>query len=678
MFEGLRLQHWRHQQTEQGLIHLIMDKAGESANTFSRQAMNELGQLLERLAIEPPAGVLILSGKPSGFIAGADVKEFEAVAQSGDEYATIRNGQRVFDALANLPCATAAAIDGFCMGGGTELALACDYRVASNSDNTRIGLPEVMLGIHPGWGGTVRLPTLVGPLHAMDMMLTGRGLRPQAARNIGLVDRVVEPEQLIPSAERMLTSRPAPARASWYLRLLNHWPARPVLAQVLRRKTRAKVNPKHYPSPFAIINLWNRYAGASHERRTIAEARSMVKMARTQTAANLTRVFFLREAARSLGDAEQCGIERVHVIGAGVMGGDIAAWCVLRGLSVTLQDREEQYVQPALERAGKLFKKRLKTPERIEDASSRLRMDVAGDGVADADLVLEAIFENLEAKQALLKDLEPKMKSGAILATNTSSIPLQDLGQALKQPQRLVGLHFFNPVAQMPLLEIVTHPKLDESVLERAGGFSKLIDKVPVKVTSSPGFLVNRILMPYMLEAMLLYGEGVPGAVIDKAAVRFGMPMGPVELADQVGLDVAASVSAVLSEHLGLQVPEGLGEMVEAGKRGRKDGVGFYEYPEGKPVKPEIPEGYTAPADLTDRLVMAYLNMAVTCLREGVVESPEMLDTGLIFGTGFPPFRGGAWKYIQDTGPAVLKQKLETLTAAHGDRFAPDPGWDTL
>ncbi len=677
MFEGLSPKNWRWQELPGGAVNLIMDVAAGSTNTFSREAMGELAKLIERLRIEPPPGVIVTSGKDSGFIAGADISEFAQVASEGQEYETIRAGQKTFDALAALKCPTVAAIHGFCMGGGTELALACTYRVASDDERTRIGLPEVLLGIHPGWGGTVRLPRLIGPPGALDMMLTGRALRPGPARKLGLVDRVVPADQLLAEAEKILNRRPRRRRPGIHLRLANTLPARLALAPMMRKQVRRKANPKHYPAPYAIIDLWRRHGG-NPVRGMVAEARSMARLAKTDTARNLIRVFFLREQMRSSSDDGQAAIERVHVIGAGVMGGDIAAWCALRGLEVTLQDREEQYVRPALERAAKLFEKKLRLPARIEPARERLKMDLAGDGAKQADLVIEAIFENLEAKKELFKNLEPKLKADAIVATNTSSIPLEDLSTALKAPERLIGLHFFNPVAKMPLLEIVRHERLDPTVFERSAGFAKQIDKLPVRVASSPGFLVNRILMPYMMEAMMLYQEGVPGKVIDRAATDFGMPMGPIELADQVGLDVAASVAAVLSEHLGLTIPEGLEQMIEGGRRGRKDGAGFYEYPEGKPVKPEVPKDYRAPDDLSDRLVLPLLNVALTCLREGVVDSPEMLDAGVIFGTGFAPFRGGPYQYIQDTGAAELKARLERLAEKHGERFAPDPYWDQV
>ena len=368
---------------------------------------------------------------------------------------------------------------------------------------------------------------------------------------------------------------------------------------------------------------------------------------------------------------------RVHVIGAGVMGGDIAAWCALRGFDVTLQDREMKFIQPALDRAQELFAKRLKTPDRIQPVAARLKADVDGKGITDADLVIEAIFENLQAKQDLYRKTEPAMKPGALLASNTSSIPLDELRTAVATPERFLGLHYFNPVAQMPLVEIVRQDRLDEANEKRTLAFCKAIDKLPVPVKGTPGFLVNRILMPYLLESMRLFKEGVPGSVLDKAAKKFGMPMGPIELADTVGLDVAASVGKELGEFLGLEIPEGLDEYIAAGKKGKKTGEGFYKWENGKPVKPEVDPNYHAPDDITVRMILPMLNESVSCLHDGVVEDADLLDAGVIFGTGFAPFRGGPIEYVRSEGAEKIKAQLEALAGKYGKRFAPKAGWDS-
>ncbi|MEO7148619.1 MAG: 3-hydroxyacyl-CoA dehydrogenase family protein, partial [Rhodanobacteraceae bacterium] len=406
------------------------------------------------------------------------------------------------------------------------------------------------------------------------------------------------------------------------------------------------------------------------------EARAVAKLAATPTAHNLIRIFFLRERLRGLAGHTAHDIRHVHVVGAGVMGGDIAAWCALRDFEVTLQDRELRFVQPAIERAQKLFEMKAKTPERIAAARTRLRADVEGAGIANAQLAIEAIFENAQAKEAVYAQIEPVISNDALLATNTSSIPLDELRRGLAHPQRFLGLHFFNPVAQMPLVEVVRDDRLDAQCERRALAFVKAIGKLPVPVKGTPGFLVNRILMPYLLEAVRAYSEGVPGPVLDKTAKGFGMPMGPIELADTIGLDVALSVGRELGPFLGLDLPIGIEAKVQAGKRGKKDGEGFYVWKDGKPVKPAIDADYRAPEDLQDRLILPMLNEAVACLVERVVDDADLLDAGVIFGTGFAPFRGGPIQHIRDAGADTLRAKLEALAQRYGERFKPKPGWD--
>lgn len=677
MFEGLRFQHWQTASDADGIVVLTLDRAGSSVNALSREVLEELSEIVERLAIEPPKGVIVRSGKANGFIVGADIKEFEGFGRNGTVQDALENGQRIFLRLGRLPCPTVAAIHGVCMGGGTELALACRQRVASRDPSTRIALPEVKLGIFPGWGGSARLPRLIGAPAALELMLTGRAASAGNAKAIGLVDALTSPELLVEAAKELVRhprSRPFAQRVTAWA--TNTWPARQILAPILVKQTAAKVRKEHYPAPFALIETWRR-GGSSLVQRLKLEARAVAKLAATPTAHNLIRVFFLQERLKGLAGGAEHGIRHVHVVGAGVMGGDIAAWCALRGFDVTLQDREMKYVQPALDRAKELFTKKLKTAERITPALARLKADVEGNGIPDADLAIEAIYENAEAKETLYRATEPKMKADALLATNTSSIPLAELRTTVQQPGRFLGLHYFNPVALMPLVEIVRHDQLDPAMEKRALAFCKALDKLPVPVAGTPGFLVNRILMPYMLEAARAYSEGVPGPVIDRAAKKFGMPMGPIELIDTVGLDVAASVGAELGPFLGLDIPPGLDELVKGGKRGKKGGEGFYVWKEGKPQKPEVDPNYTAPDDLEDRLILPLLNEAVACLHDEVVDDADLLDAGVIFGTGFAPFRGGPIKHVRDTGADALRARLETLAKKYGVRFAPRPGWDS-
>ncbi len=675
-FDGLRLRHWKTELRPDCVLVLSFDREGESVNTFGQGVLIELNSLLERIALEPPKALVLRSAKEKGFIAGADIREFQEFDAKGTIGDSIRRGQNLFQRIADLPFPTVAAIHGFCMGGGTEISLACRYRVASNDPSTKIGLPEVMLGIFPGWGGSARLPQLVGAPAAMDMMLTGRSLSASAARAIGLVDKVVDPAGLIDAAAALaLKGIERPFKQRFMAWATNTWPARQLMAPKMIKMTARKARKEHYPAPYALIETWRRSAGSGIRTRLDAERKAVVKLAGTPTARNLTRVYFLQERLKALGGKDH-GITHVHVVGAGVMGGDIAAWAAYKGFQVTLQDREQRFIDTAMTRAQELFAKRVKDAGKRPEVAARLVSDLEGAGVANADLLIEAIIERPDAKRDLYTAVEPKMKADALLTTNTSSIPLTELREHIARPAQFAGLHYFNPVAMMPLVEIIQHDGMTPETAKRLAAFCKAIDKLPVPVAGTPGFLVNRLLFPYMLEAVTAYSEGIPGPVLDKAAVKFGMPMGPIELIDTVGLDVASSVGAELAPFLGLPIPAALAAPPETGKRGKKDGQGLYRWENGKAQKPEIPADYKAPDNLEDRLILPFLNEAVAALHEGVVADAELLDAGVIFGTGFAPFRGGPIQYIRDSGAEVLLAKLKVLQAKYGDRFAPRPGWD--
>lgn len=666
--------HWRLERDDHDIAWLYIDKADAAANTLARAVLEELYEILGHIQQDRPQGLVILSAKPSGFIAGADINEFTRLDGQKDAEDLIGRGQAVLDRLAALDMPTVALIHGFCLGGGLELALACRYRIADDDPATKLGLPEVNLGIHPGFGGTVRLPPLVGAPAAMDMMLGGRQLSARAAKKIGLVDYAV-PARHLHAAARETVLRPPPRRqASGWKAWTNHRLARPWLARYLEKQVAKRARKDHYPAPYALIDVWKQHMD-DPRRMMREEAASVARLVMGETAQSLVRVFFLQERMKSLGDKKEIDARHVHVVGGGVMGGDIAAWCAMRGQSVTIQDRSHEALARVVKRAHALFKKRLKQPRAIQAAMDRLMPDMHGAGVARADVVIEAIFEDVDAKQALYKELEPRLKKDAVLATNTSSIPLETLCKALSRPSRLVGLHFFNPVAKMQLVEIVRGSQTSESAVKQASAFCRHIDRLPLPVKSAPGFLVNRVLMPYLLEAVTLEEEGVPAALIDKAALEFGMPMGPIELADTVGLDICLSVARILSQQLDVPVPGRLEQLVNAGRLGRKSGDGFYRYENGKKVFSGESGDDAAPADLTDRMMMRFLNETVACLREGIVSEPDLLDGGVIFGTGFAPFRGGPMHYIRKIGRDQLRHKLETLEAKHGQRFRPDSGW---
>ncbi len=669
--------NWRLERDDHDIAWLYIDKADSAANTLSAEVLEELHEILNQLKQDRPQGLVILSGKSSGFIAGADIKEFTTLGGQGDAEALIGRGQAVLDRLAALGMPTVALIQGFCLGGGMELALACRYRIADEDPKTKLGLPEVNLGIHPGFGGTVRLPPLVGAPAAMDMMLGGRALSARAAKKIGLVDYAVPERRLLDAARNVVLTSPATKKATGWKAYTNHKLARPFLARYLEKQVAKRARKDHYPAPYALIDLWKEHMD-DPRRMMREEAASVARLVMGDTAQNLVRVFFLQEQMKSLGKKDEIDAKHVHVVGGGVMGGDIAAWCAMRGMTVTIQDRSHETLARVMKRAHALYKRRLKQPRLIQAAMDRLMPDIKGSGVPKADVVIEAIFEDVDAKQALYKEIEPQLKKDAVLATNTSSIPLEVLCNCLKKPSRLVGLHFFNPVAKMQLVEIVRGKQTSESAVKQASAFCRHIDRLPLPVKSAPGFLVNRVLMPYLLEAVTLEEEGVPGAVIDKAALDFGMPMGPIELADTVGLDICLAVARTLSQQLDVPVPNRLEQLVAAGRLGRKSGEGFYRYSDGKKVFAGENKEYTAPADVTDRMMLRFLNEAVACLREGIVEKADLLDGGVIFGTGFAPFRGGPMNYIEKTGTEKLRQTLKVLEQEYGSRFKADAGWSDL
>jgi 3-hydroxyacyl-CoA dehydrogenase/enoyl-CoA hydratase/3-hydroxybutyryl-CoA epimerase len=493
---------------------------------------------------------------------------------------------------------------------------------------------------------------------------------------MGLVDQVVPARHLERAARTLALEPPVRKGQSLRERALNSPAGRPAVAAILEKQVAKKARREHYPAPYAIIDLWRAY-GDRPEQMYEAEARSISELFCTDTSRNLVRVFLLQDRLKSLGGPVDLAFEHVHVVGAGVMGGDIAAWCALRGLTVTLQDRAPEHIAPAIKRARKLFEKKLREPRLVQAAMDRLTPDVAGTGVPRAQVVIEAIFENVEAKRALYADLEPRMQADAVLATNTSSIRLEELCDVLERPERLIGLHFFNPVAMMPLVEVIHTPGTPAGETDKGIAFARRIDRLPLPCLSAPGFVVNRVLMPYMMEAMLIAEDGVPLPVIDRAAKAFGMPMGPVELADTVGLDVALNVARILGEAYGIPVPKHLEDMVRRKQLGRKTGEGFYKWKDGKAVKPETGKA-RAPDDIQDRLVLPMVNEAVKVWDDSVVEDLDLLDAGIIFGTGFAPFRGGPINYAKARGVTDVIAALHNLEERHGERFAPAAGWEKL
>jgi 3-hydroxyacyl-CoA dehydrogenase/enoyl-CoA hydratase/3-hydroxybutyryl-CoA epimerase len=670
--------HFKLTRDSDGIAWLLFDREGASANTLSADVIEELDTVLAALESQRPAGLVIRSAKKSGFIAGADVNEFRGAADPRAVETAIGRAHAVIDRLEALKIPTVAVIHGFCLGGGLEVALACQSRIAI--DGARFGFPEVMLGLHPGLGGTARFTRLVNPMQAMTLMLTGKTIDARRAKSLGLVDAVAQERHVRNAVKDAVFGRLKRARPGLLNTVLNLGPIRGFLASRMRAEAKKAAPHEHYPAPYALIDLWEKHGGDKAEMLA-AEKTSFANLMVTPAAQNLIRVFFLREQMKKLaGSGNKIG--HVHVIGAGAMGGDIAAWCAGRGLRVTLGDMKPEPIAGAVKRAADLFGKIKRKRTEVRDALDRLMPDLEAEGVRNADLIIEAVPEKLELKQQVYAALEPKMKPGAILATNTSSIPLEDLRTTLAKPERLVGLHFFNPVSRLQLVEVVSHDGNDPEVLKQALAFVGAIDRLPLPVKSSPGFLVNRALTPYMLEAMVMLDEKIDKLTIDAAARKFGMPMGPIELADQVGLDICLAVGDMLRSKFGDALPPTpawLREKVARGELGRKTGKGFYVWKDGKADKTPGSAPPPQPTDeMIDRLILPMSNVCVAALREGIVDNADMVDGAMIFATGYAPFRGGPLNYARTRGPENVVSTLRALAAKFGGRFAPDAGWDSF
>jgi 3-hydroxyacyl-CoA dehydrogenase/enoyl-CoA hydratase/3-hydroxybutyryl-CoA epimerase len=637
--------HWRHEKDASGLVWLTFDKAGESANTFSRQALEELSLSLDEIAAAAPKGLVIRSAKDS-FIAGADVEEFTRFKSPEEALAFVRLGWDVFQKLHDLPFPTTAMVNGYCMGGGFELSLACKYRVALDDPKTRFAFPEVMLGIMPAWHGVQWLPKVVGPVAAMDLLLTGKSIDPKRAKRMGLVDQAV-PLRILENTARMVTlEAPAKRELPFVQKLLLSFKG--IVVSQARKQVARRARREHYPAPYAILDLWQKYDGDPFINPDDPTC-SIKTLFAHPTTKELIRIFFLQERLKSLGKGAAFEAKHVHVIGAGVMGGDIAAICAMRGITVTLQDTSPERIAPAVKRAAGLFSRRLRDAKRERDAMDRLIPDVAGTGAARADVIIEAIFEDLKVKRELFAKIEAAAKPDAVIASNTSSLKLSDIAEGFKDPSRLVGIHFFNPVPQMMLVEVVNAPTSNPTHVKNALAFVRQIDKLPLPAKDSPGFLVNRVLGPYMQNAFRMLDEGIKPETLDAAMEAFGMPMGPIELADTVGLDICLHAGKQLAKKgpdgKEPEAPEILVNKVALGHLGRKSGQGIYRWEKDKPVKGQ-PGAWDE--TLASALVEPYLTEAKAVLAEGIVADAELIDAGLIFGTGFAPFRGGPLHYIAE------------------------------
>lgn len=672
----MTVQHWHFNIDSDNIARLIFDRAGKSANTFNDEALNELNSLLDEVAKSKAVGLIISSAKKSGFIAGADLEHAFQVTDQKEALHFLQRGQQVFSKLDDLAIPTVAMISGFCLGGGMELALACDYRIASVTSNTKLGLPEILLGIHPGWGGTIRLTKILPFFTAMNLMLTGRLLSAEEAERRHLIDAAVPLSQLEASAQFFIKTKPRQQSLSFFWKSV--FQIKFVFASLLRKQLLKRgVKKELYPAPYALVDAVCQ-AEFNREKAMEREAQSVATLLLTPTSKNLMRVFFLRELLKESGKQSPFEIKHVHVIGAGTMGGAIAAWCAFRGFKVTLQDTQWTMLAKAKENAGKLFEGKKLKGGALQKTRDHFIIDPEGQGCAEADVVIEAVFERLDVKHAVLKEAEKKLKPGAVLATNTSSIPLEELRRVLKHPENLVGIHFFNPVSKMPLVEIIKAIDSSPDVLQKAFSFVHQIDRLPLPVKSSPGFLVNRILMPYLLESMILLEEGYDKTSIDQAALDFGMPVGPIELADRVGLDVCLHVAKNFETEFKIKIPKTLAELVDKKQLGSKIGkgaeFGFYQYQQGKKIHQKLVESLQAPM-IQERLIYKMLNTAVECLDEHLVEDANSLDAGMIFGAGFAPCTGGPIQYINTLGPTHCLERLNMIKHHYDPSFVVSAGW---
>jgi 3-hydroxyacyl-CoA dehydrogenase/enoyl-CoA hydratase/3-hydroxybutyryl-CoA epimerase len=680
-----------------GVAVLTFDLPGEKVNKLTAAAMEELDRLLEELGQDRSVRALVFaSGKPDTFIAGADIAEIRDITDAGLGERLSRKGQAVFRKIEELPFPTVAAVHGACLGGGLELALACDFRVISNDPRTVLGQPEVRLGIMPGFGGTQRLPRLVGIANGLELILTGKNVHPKKARRIGLTDVVTYREHVLERAietakhavgrERFRTVR---ARRSLGLRLLESNPlTRPFLFRKAEQSVLAETA-GNYPAPLAALDAVRTGYRLGIEAGYEREAKLIGELIASETAKNLIHVYYLNEALKKGPVARTQQVSAAVVIGAGVMGGGIAQLLAEKGIGVRLKDVSPKAVGAGLKAAADLFAKRVKKgilePLQARDGMDRIAGTTDPAGYSSVDIAVEAVVESMPVKQQVLREFEARSRPDAIFASNTSSLSITEMASASARPERVVGMHFFNPVEKMPLVEVVRGKRTAPEAVDAVAALSRRLGKLPVVVNDGPGFLVNRILMPYLGEALRMLEEG-GGSVktIDDALMRFGMPMGAFILLDEIGIDVASKVSEILRQGLGGRLGSSplLAALAHDGSLGRKNGKGFYRYEGGRRTFPDPAVAARiskkdgarpalAPDEIVDRAVLLMVKEAALCLEEGIVSRPDLLDAALVFGIGFPPFRGGLLRWADRLGAATVVEKLNALAAAHGERFSP-------
>jgi 3-hydroxyacyl-CoA dehydrogenase / enoyl-CoA hydratase / 3-hydroxybutyryl-CoA epimerase len=683
-----------------GVAWLVFDAPDARVNILKSGVLARLDELLGDIEEDARAGrvraVVVRSGKDGSFIAGADVREIASMTSAAEAQAGAAEGQRVFRRLDLLPVPTVAAVDGLCLGGGTELILACDARIASDRPETKIGLPEVRLGIIPGFGGTTRLPRVVGLSDALGMILTGSPINARKAQRIGLVSERMHPGVLYERARALALelangARPPRARKPFMKRALD---GTAVGRKVVLRQARRQVlreTKGHYPAPLAALHVVRRSAKLQLDAALAVEAEAVGRLIVSDVSRNLVHVFHLLEAAKKAGPAgvKPRDVERVAVLGAGVMGGGIAQLLAYRDLDVRLKDISADALGLGLRHAQEMFD-RLVRRGRLERRDAQRHMDAIAptleySGFGNADVVIEAVVERMDVKKQVLRETETHVKPGCVLTSNTSSLSISEMQGALERPADFAGMHFFNPVHRMPLVEVIRGDATSDETIATVVALTRRLDKTPVVVKDGPGFLVNRILAPYLNEAGWLLAEGGAVEEIDRALRRFGMPMGPLRLLDEVGLDVARHAGAVMHAAFGerLQPPPAIEALEATRLLGRKGGRGFYEYEKGRErgVNPGIYEAVGLPKKretlaretILDRTLLVMVNEAARTLEEGIAATPGDVDVAMITGTGFPPFRGGLLRWADTLGMQALLQRLEQMEQQHGARFSPAP-----
>jgi 3-hydroxyacyl-CoA dehydrogenase/enoyl-CoA hydratase/3-hydroxybutyryl-CoA epimerase len=691
MSEALGMSHWI---DPNGIVHVVFDRPDDKVNLLTPEILEELGELLDSVAArEDVRGVIFKSAKPGSFVAGMDVEVIASFTDAFKAAEGARFGQTVFQKIADLPVPTAVVINGTCLGGGTELALACTVRVASDAKATAIGLPETQLGIIPGFGGTQRLPRLCGLVSSLDLILSGRSLDAKRAWRAGLVD-LVAPEAYLERETLKLMQKAAGGfrrKRKATARLVEAVPAlRRFVIQKARKAAESKASPENYPAPFRALEAIEAAFSMPLPQGLDLEARILGELVPTRTSKNLTWIFKSRSALKKDAGgivALPRKVRRAAVLGAGIMGGGIARLVADKGIPVRVKDLRAEALLTAIRQASKIWreqvdKKRL-TPREMRQKLGFIAPTLDDSGLSRVDIVLEAVVESLDVKQKVLAAMEERIGERAVFASNTSTLPISDIAARAVRPERVVGMHFFNPVHRMPLVEVIAGQRSSPEAVSTVHAFALELGKVPVVVRDAPGFLVNRILMLYFNEALRLLAEGVTVDDTDRAMLAFGMPMGPFALMDEIGLDTGQHAAGVLEGAFGKRIGAAtpvLQAIVSAGRLGRKNGKGFYLYRNGQRGRPDpvvaklaaaVPPLQLPVETLQERLVLAMVNEATICLEDGIVREPRDVDIAMVFGTGFPPFRGGLLRYADSVGPAVLVDRLARLADAHGERFRP-------